>query len=87
MTLRDLLNILPRSDYADSTPVPIKPFTEYDVVLVYDAHGKLAGGFSDDSSFANTIRYLSANPQLTPNIFTPSIRCVIIQYKENYAKK
>lgn len=83
MPLPDLISILREYSCADSTPSPIKLSTNYDVVLLYDGNGKLAGAFCDDCSFVNSIRYLCANPQLIPNIFTPSIRCVIIQYK-NY---
>lgn len=83
MSLPDLISILCEYSCIDSAPSPIKRYTDYDVVLVYDVNGKLAGVFCDDCSFVNSIRYLCANPQLIPNIFTPSIRCVIIQYK-NY---
>ena len=82
----ELISILRHYKCADSAPAPIKLSTDYDVVLLYDAYGKLAGAFSDDRSFVNSVRYLCANPQLIPNTFTPSIRCVIIQYK-NYLHK
>ena len=83
MPLPDLIRILCECGCADSAPSPIKRSTDYDVILVYDANDKLAGAFCDDCSFVNSIRYLCTTSQLLPNIFTPSIRCVIIQYK-NY---
>lgn len=83
MPLPDLISLLCEYSCAGSAPSLIKWSTDYDVVLVYDANGKLAGVFCDDCSFVNSIRHLCANPLLIPNIFTPTIRCVIIQYK-NY---
>ena len=82
MPLSDLLSILRYYKCAGSMPVPIKLFTDYDVILLYDECGKVAGVFSDDCSFIDSLRYLCANPQLTPNVFTAPIRCVIILYKD-----
>lgn len=83
MPLADLISLLCEYSREGSAPSIIKRSTDYDVVLVYDANDKLAGVFCDDCSFVNSIRYLCAHPKLIPNIFTPSIRCDIIRYK-NY---
>ena len=82
MTIHDLLTTLCHYKPMCSVPVPIKASTDYDVVLVYDQYNHLAGVFSEDYSFVNSVRYLCANQQFTPPIFTSPIRCVIIKYKD-----
>ena len=82
MDFPSILAVLNSYKCLDNAVPTFKLFTDYDVVFVYNENDKLVGCFSDDILFANSVRYFSSNPHLIPNIFTPSIRCVIINYKD-----
>lgn len=60
----------------------LKLYTDYDITLLYDNNEKIIGAFTDDLDFANTVRFLCKYFKKRQNIFTPSIRCVIIKYKD-----
>lgn len=82
MSVVELIQVLPDRDTIPHTPSRLKLSTDYDVFLIYNISGKLVAVLSDDSEFANSVRYLRYKHQILQNLFTPSIRCVTIHYKD-----
>lgn len=82
--INELIEMLPNTtDYSNVSK--IKLHTDYDITLIYDNNEEIIGAFTDDLDFANTVRYLFNRSKKCQNIFTPSIRCVTIKYKEYYS--
>lgn len=69
---------LEKEDYFKTT----KYFSDYDLFIIYDIDDSLVGAFTDDLVFAKTVRKILSNSAINQNIFTRSIRCVIIKYKD-----
>ena len=82
MSVDELIKILPDQNTIPHTPSRLKLNTDYDVFLIYNISEKLVAVLSDDSEFANSVRYLRYKHQIRQNLFTPSIRCVTIHYKD-----
>lgn len=60
----------------------MKFYSDYDVFMIYDINNLLVGVYTQDLMFAKTVKQLLQNVEKHKNLFTPSIRCVIIKYKD-----
>ena len=79
-TFDELINILPNVSQATDIGGYKKFYTDYDVLIIYDSDGQIIGAYTDDLIFANTIRQYHNEVEKYQNLFTFSIRCVIINW-------
>ena len=62
-----------------------KNYSDYDLFIIYDTDDSFVGAFTDDLGLAKTVRRMLSESTINQNIFTQSIRCVIIRHKD-YSK-
>ena len=80
--LHELLELIPKPKKRIKNIDVNYVHSDYDVFIIYDEKNSFVGAYTQDLLFAKTIRQLLHNSEKYQNIFTQSIRCVIIKYKD-----